>query len=357
SSGNTATGYAGLPLDNNDSGSTGVKLLSTDSYASSGSIKFKIGAKATDTQVVGTYTGTVNFYAVTNPSPITFDEAYAANGKTKTLGYYTLQDTNSTICSSVEQGQTTQVIDIRDNTVYHIGKLADNRCWMLDNLALDLLDTNILNSLSSANTNIDQTNEAAILKSLKEGNRSAGNQYANGAIGNLTTGNSYSVARVNLDYKDTVPDNGPINRQGNNKVGGYYNYCAASAGSYCYGNGTSYGTSSGNATSDICSKGWRIPTGNTSGEYSALANTIYGSTGNTSDATAVANYRNALSLLLSGYFYSGSPYTQGSYGRWWSSTRYANGGMYYLHVDTDVIDPATNYSRLYGLTIRCILGS
>lgn len=64
SAGSTATGYAGLPLDGGNSGSTGVKLLDTNAYSNSGSVQFKIGAKATSTQVVGTYTGTVNFYAV-----------------------------------------------------------------------------------------------------------------------------------------------------------------------------------------------------------------------------------------------------------------------------------------------------
>ena len=66
--GATAAGYDGLPLDGDDSGATGVKLLSTDSYTTSGSVKFKIGAKAANTQAAGNYTGTVNFYAVTNPA-------------------------------------------------------------------------------------------------------------------------------------------------------------------------------------------------------------------------------------------------------------------------------------------------
>ena len=62
-------GYNGLPLDNNDNGATGIQLASTDSYVSTNSIKFKIGAKASTTQSGGTYTNTVNFYAVANPEP------------------------------------------------------------------------------------------------------------------------------------------------------------------------------------------------------------------------------------------------------------------------------------------------
>ena len=69
SEGNTSAGYNGLPLDNDDSGATGIILSSTDSFTNTGSIKFKIGAKASTTQASGTYTNTVNFYAVANPEP------------------------------------------------------------------------------------------------------------------------------------------------------------------------------------------------------------------------------------------------------------------------------------------------
>ena len=101
----------------------------------------------------------------------------------------------------------------------------------------------------------------------------------------------------------------------------------------------------------------RMPTGNTSGEYSALASEIYGSTGSTSDATAYANYRSALRLPLSGYFYSGSANYQGSYGYWWSSTRNYNRNMYFLYANTSNIYPASNSNRGNGNSVRCVLGS
>ena len=63
------SGYNGLPLDNDDSGATGVMLIRTDSFSNAGSVKFKIGAKASTNQASGTYTNTVNFYAVANPEP------------------------------------------------------------------------------------------------------------------------------------------------------------------------------------------------------------------------------------------------------------------------------------------------
>ena len=100
-----------------------------------------------------------------------------------------------------------------------------------------------------------------------------------------------------------------------------------------------------------------MPTGNTSGEYSALANAIYGSTGSTSDATAYANYRSALRLPLSGYFYNGSANYQGSYGGWWSSTRNDFSSMYGLYAYTSFIYPAYFDNRGSGNSVRCVLGS
>ena len=69
SQGNTSEGYNGLPLDNDDSGATGVMLANTSSFTNTGLIKFKIAASAAATQSTGTYTNTVNFYAVANPEP------------------------------------------------------------------------------------------------------------------------------------------------------------------------------------------------------------------------------------------------------------------------------------------------
>ena len=93
SHGDTSTGYNGLPLDNDDSGATGVILAETDSFTNTGSIKFKIGAKAAATQATGTYTNTVNFYAVANPEPQLGPESceagkicYHVNSLTQTEG-------------------------------------------------------------------------------------------------------------------------------------------------------------------------------------------------------------------------------------------------------------------------------
>ena len=264
----------------------------------------------------------------------------------------------ATVLASLTTNATYQIKDNRDNETYCVSKLADGNLWMLDNLALDLTNSTVLNAMNESNTNASSTT----LGYLKNGGGTTSDKYAITGVVNWTdsptyaSSYSYSDPLVNMASKDVIPTDA-TSTAGGYKIGGYYNYCAASAGSYCYGNGTSYGTSSGNATEDICPAGWRMPTGSTSGEFSALANAIYGSTSSTSDATAYANYRSALHLPLSGYFRNGSPNVQGSSGSWWSSTRNNNYFMYILDVYTSTIHPASSYNRYYGISLRCMAGS
>ena len=259
---------------------------------------------------------------------------------------------NSTYLQDVEEcpstlttGQVYSLKDSRDEQSYNVAKLADGKCWMLDNLALDLTNSTVLNAMSESNTNASNTT-LGYLKGTSTGTTS--DKYATAKVANWTSSYSYSAPLVKMDYKNTVPTDA-TSTAGGYKIGGYYNYCAASAGSYCYGNGTSAGTSSGNATESICPKGWRLPTGNTSGEYQALYNN--------SNYNTYAKYRAALHLPLSGYFGIGSPSSQGSGGCFWSSTRSNNNSMYRLSLGTSGIDPAISYYRNYGNSVRCVLGS
>ena len=243
--------------------------------------------------------------------------------------------------------------DIRDESTYHIQKLADGKCWMLDNLALDLTNSTVKNGLSASNTNASATT----LNYLKNGGGNTSNKYPTSGVTNWTADMSYSVPLVSLSNKNVVPNNAPANGAGNNKVGGYYNFCAASAGSYCYGNGEMDGGSpSGNATEDICPAGWRMPTGGTSGEYKALATAITGSTAyQITNATQIAAVRNALSLPFNGDWYGNSPSNQGTNGYFWSSTMADEESMNYLWMSQSYgITPSADSMRTGGYAVRCV---
>jgi len=260
-----------------------------------------------------------------------------------------MQDINSSNKASVLASLTTdvtyQIKDNRDDEAYCVGKLADGNLWLLDNLALDLTNSTVLSGMNENNTHASNTT----LNYLKNGGGTTSDKYATAGVSNWGSSDSFSAPLVNLTNKDVIPSDA-TSQAGQYKVGGYYNYCAASAGSYCYGDGTSAGTSTGNATEDICPKGWRMPTGKTTGEYQALYN-------NTSYNT-YTNYRSALRLPLSGYFYEGLAHGQGSYGYFWSSTRYNyNFSMYDLFLGTSSVNPPNYDDRTNGDSVRCVLGS
>lgn len=59
-SGSSWSNYAALPVGEGNA----ATILSQTSYAESGSVQLRVGAKAAAAQPAGSYTGTVNFYAV-----------------------------------------------------------------------------------------------------------------------------------------------------------------------------------------------------------------------------------------------------------------------------------------------------
>lgn len=317
---------------------------------SGGTVSLKHGVAY---DISGTYDSGYEFSSWATAANGTLGSTSAASTTYTVTGTSTLTLTGKQSCTAFPTNSAMQsfaggnycvnsgtLLDSRDNTTYHVAKLDDGNWWMLDNLALDLVAKKSV--LTQDNTHASNTT----LNYLKNGGGSTSDKYATAAVANWTSSYSYSAPLVNMSYKDTVPSNAP-GGSGNKKVGGYYNYCAASAGSYCYGNGTSYGTASGDATEDICPKGWRMPTGDYSGEYGTLSSKYKG----------VNNFRTALSLPLSGYFYNGSAHGQGSLGFFLSSTGYTDNSMTILYLSTSDASPSTGNGRNDGDSVRCLLSS
>ena len=303
---------------------------------------------------------------------ITFDEAYDRANKTKdtTSDKYKLSDMSTSICSTITTGQTSQLVDIRDGNIYNVGKLADGRCWLLDNLALDLTATGASTRITSANTNADNTSLNALFGTTVR-------VFANDPYGNLATAGvadwvssrSYSAPLISASDKNAVPTD-TISTTGGYKVGIYYNYCAASAGSYCYGHddvafydGVDKPNTAIDAEYDICPANWRMPTGYNydatdrpdGAEFQKLLNKYPDIAGGDNQYT---RFRNALRLPLSGHFEDGSVYNRNNTSLVWSST-FASGGsyaasMYYLGVTTSDIGAQSSHPRSFGYSVRCI---
>jgi len=276
---------------------------------------------------------------------------------------------------------TALVMDLRDGTSYNIIKAADGRCWTQDNLALDLTDAGVKSRLSSSNTNATDV----ALNALKNGGGLNTDRYATSGVTSWGSPISYSVPWIFTANKDRTRadiDNvaDPLVEANNWKFGVYYNYCAISAGSYCYGDGTQYRVNDisthdieGSAIDseyDICPYGWRLPTGYDGGQQTAhvgeYSNMFFSYTeGEYISGSSDPHYailRNALHLSLPGTYGHDSStsseyaYREGSEAYYPSSTKYSDQLMrdlfvvagYYAYPDD------SNDWRQFGYTVRCI---
>ena len=254
--------YNGLSSSNN---ATLLDTNANNTETGIDSIDFKIGAKAASTQTSGTYTGTINFTAVTKPTPMNLTESYFAAGKTRHNGYYAMQDMTSEICNNTEvigEGSQTELIDLRDDKVYWATKLADGHCWMTQNLDLDL-DNN--RTYTHWDTDLGWTvmNEGAEWRP-----NTSTIDFSNGVAQDWT--NSYSEPRSAdtgdyIYYTSNSQNNdiqyGSLSECSKAKhndcthyyVGNYYNWPAAIA------NNNTYSMIDTSAPNSICPSNWELP--------------------------------------------------------------------------------------------------
>ena len=190
-------------------------------------------------------------------------------------------------CQSQASSGNVTVVDSRDNNSYTV-RYINGACWMTQNLRLSGGRT-----LTSADSNV-----------------ASSWSFPNNS---LTSGNSYTEARSAISS--------------NTSYGGYYNFCAASAGTDCQ-------TSSVNTTYDICPKGWRLPTN--------------------SDISGITGYSSAFSPVLSGLYNNGALLNTGSYGNWWSAIAYSGSRLYYLSYNGSSLNASLNISKNLGNSVRCI---
>jgi uncharacterized protein (TIGR02145 family) len=218
--------------------------------------------------------------------------------------------------------------------------------------------------LKSTNTNASDT----ILGYLKNGGGTS--PYPTSGVAYATSSTSWNIPYLAIEgscyntscvndpstgswNKDVIVANSP--GSGSGKVGVYYNYCAASAGSYCYDK-DAVPADVNDVTEDICPAGWRMPTGGADtvstdgkGEYQALYRAY---------SREYTNFRTALSTPLSGYFHNGASfYNQGFIGHFWSSTRCVDvsSDMYDLYMHTSSVYPQYSNNRNNGYSVRCLL--
>ena len=175
-----------------------------------------------------------------------------------------------------------------------------------------------------------------------------------------TSGNTDETAPklipANFSNSYNVPDADTYG----NKYGTLYNYAAASAGTYVYPEGS---TSFGDATSDLCPSGWRMPTGgnSTSELYKLVIDgyNVYDINNAQWNTNGFVIIQQDLGFPLAGGFIgSVSPSGPGYGGNYWSRSAHNTGGgwnMSSLVFTDDFFSAALGSTyRGVGFSVRCI---
>lgn len=255
----------------------------------------------------------------------------------------TLQAFTSSDCSALpiytgtnEEAVITLTDTRGDNQTYQVAKLADNNCWMLENLKLG--------STTGTLTLTPSDSDVA----------------SNFTLPQLTTTGT------------TDPDNpgayGPVTGdtgEGETNYGYLYNWPAVTAGE----SRASHTETDGDAPYSICPSGWRLPTvgfsydeetetATASGDYSNL-DIAFGGTGQYADSGAnIAKWQHdgPFKGTFAGYWDEGFDFL-GDYAVLWSRSAFPDDvdvadGAYF---NAGEVDPGFLAPRGYGLAVRCLL--
>ena len=267
-------------------------------------------------------------------------------------------------CNNLAQGEVTALTDTRDNNVYAVAKLADDKCWMIENLRLENTgahntDGTLAQGYNSSFIGLADPESANFDSSITAAN----SLYSTGSSTTATISGRYQGYRFprynNNNTNSRQSSSGYVANRNTYSMGNYYTWHAAIADTTHYSSGN-------HNTTSICPAGWHLPTGvATTGEF-ALLDIALGGTGSSTDssigstgAVMSSRYRSyPNNFLYSSSFSGSSADSRGSHGLYWSSTAHNDFFSYYLRLDSSNVYPGTlNYYKYYGFAIRCTLGS
>ena len=246
-------------------------------------------------------------------------------------------------------GDVTALTDTRDGNTYAVAKYADGKCWMMENLRLDLSDTDV--TISAQNTNKPTSDFMT-----------AANAHPASSDSFCTGGNAGCVDRV-LHNTNNINRNKPASPTTNDSnsswysYGVYYNYYTATAGN----GGFSLTTKGAQVNGDICPMGWRLPTGSARSNDLGMLDVAYGGTGvkqETGSEGALASERwraYPLNQIYSGEQKESSSYNRGNSAGMNSASNYTATSVYNLWVRAAGVSmTGNNTSKLRGQTVRCL---
>ena len=273
-------------------------------------------------------------------------------------------------CSILTQGNVTALTDARDNDTYAVAKLADDKCWMIENLRLDY-DADFTESLSQGFggvfAGLAQPETANFSNSTTANSLYySGTQSGTASIDIGTTDNpGYRFPRYRNDNTNSPVSNMASNSDKVYSKGNNYSWSAALANTnyYSLGSTDNNGKTSETANTSICPSGWRLPYGRNSGNGNTPGGFYYlnyklNNDSNVTDATA----SNKLRSYPNNYIYSGVASNSSilsSSGNYWSSTASSNYGAYDLSFTTNSVSPGNviYLTTSSGKPIRCVISS
>lgn len=319
--------------------------------------------------------GTFLYQYLTFTPEHSYAKTISSEPETRTLDDITyMQEMTPDICTSSSYLQSKQLKDARDGKTYWVTKLADENCWMTQNLDLDLTTAGLTSELSDVTGTWDQNSTNAI-KPTDTISTAPDSDWNNTTITdwNKTTYNvvqSYDPGVYVFENGNTIPtsaDTSGLDKDTSGKkeahylVGNYYSFNAATAGTGS--NITNDDIDGVNpAPSSICPRGWKLPV---SGTNNALSNdSISQSFGRMlSNQDITADKLGAANILGDPLYFvlgsrlnaNGTLLNVSARGYYWSSISYSATNAYYLYFTTSSVYPTTygNYRRC-GFPIRCV---
>lgn len=224
---------------------------------------------------------------------------------------------------------------------YRVRKLADQHCWMTENMELEMSTTTTTLHPYDSNVTADwtpTTNTIYTPGAMVPGDDTVDRSYhGNGSAGTTTATTEDSVGTTGYAQET----------QG---IGVYYSWGAAVAGQGATATGSVLNSS-------VCPKGWRLPSGEgdaVNGSFAYLMK-VYDYTRQSGGSPAARSY--PTSFVRSGAYYWGDAtlYYQGENGNWWSyTTSPTDNEVYNLGLGTNGVLPQYGYVRFYGLGVRCL---
>lgn len=252
-------------------------------------------------------------------------------------------------CETMNVGDVTALTDTRDGNTYAVAKYADGKCWMMENLRLDLSDPDV--AISAQNTNKPTSDFMTVANT----HPASSDSFCKGTNAGCVDSVLHNTNNINRDKPASSTKNDSNSSW--YSYGVYYNYYTATAGN----GGYSLTTRGAQVNGDICPMGWRLPTGYTKSNDLGTLDVAYGGTGvkqDTNEDGPLASERwraYPLNQIYSGEQKESSSYNRGNSAGMSSASNYTSTSVYNLWVRAAGVSmTGNNTSKLRGQTVRCL---